>query len=242
MAGNIFLFIDGIPGESTSGVFRNWIDISSFSYGTTMEIDQESRPGSGGGTSGAADPEDFSFDTKMSVASVVLLQACAMGAVIPRIKLIQCNVVNDTMLVVSDYALGDSIISSVSIDGSGGDIPSQSFSINYGSIIWRYNCYNHYNPSQLVATVEREWSVIKADPKVADPNAHRASKIANDKSFMVPDIAESDALHAYENYKDGVRVTFAPGPNVNMPPKSGQNSGQKPTVNKANSSFSKIFS
>ncbi len=70
MAGNIYLFLDGIPGESLDIAFENWIDIASFSVGNAMEVDQEARTGSGGGTSGAADPEDFSFDKKMTLRKV----------------------------------------------------------------------------------------------------------------------------------------------------------------------------
>ena len=184
-----------------------------------MEIDQDSRPGSGVGTSGAADPEDFTFDMKMSVASVVLLQCCAQGAVIPRARVMQCNVVNEEMLAVSDYALGDSIISSVSLSGSGGDIPSQSISINYGSIIWRYHCYNHYNPSELVATVDRGWSVINADPKKADSNTHDAlANIAPEKKFQIPSSKDSGASpYSYSNYWRDAKISFAAGPVVHMP-------------------------
>ena len=211
MAGNIYLFIDGIPGESTSEIFRNWIDIDSFSTGVAMEINQESRVGSGGGTSGAADPEDFTFDTKMSVATTVLLQACAMGAVIPRIKLVQCNVVNNIILGVSDYSMGDSMISSVNVDASGGDIPSTSFSINFGSVVWRYHCYNHYMPSKHVYTAQREWSVLTANPRRADRNAQNACSIAPGNSYT--------SEVSYDQYADGVRVPFTPGTVVRMPQK-----------------------
>lgn len=233
MAGNIFLFIDGIPGESTSEVFRNWIDIGSFSFGNSMEIDQDSRPGSGAGMSGAADPGEFTFDTKMSVASVVLLQACALGAVIPRVRLVQCNVVNELMLSVSDYALGDSIVCEVSINASGGDIPGQSFSLNYGSVIWRYHCYNHYNSSQRVAMVQREWSVISATPEKADKNAHRAIEIARGNAYKIG----SDS-HAYINYKEEVKVPFKEGPDVNMPKEFGKEVDV--IQNKRESGFSKM--
>ena len=154
MAGNIYLYLDGVPGESTAAEFENWIDITSFNVGNAMEVDQESRTGSGGGTSGAADPEDFSFDTKMNAATPVLLQCCATGAIIPRGRIIQCNIVGIERLPVSNYAIGDSLITSVSVSGSGGDIPDTSFTINYGSIIWKYYVYNHYDPTDELDTVE----------------------------------------------------------------------------------------
>ena len=217
MAGQIFLFLDGIPGESTSNIFTNWIDVASFSIGVTMEIDMEARTGSGGGTSGAADPEDLSIDTKMSIASVVLLQACAMGAIIPRGRLIQCNVVDKNLYPVSEYSLGDSIISSVSLNGSGGGIPDQTFTINYGSIIWKYICYNHYMPSYKVSDVVREWSPVSANPIKADPNAYSAAGIANAEHFEPPK-REKVSIHHFDTYGSGSNVSFRPGPSVRMDP------------------------
>lgn len=222
MAGNIYLYLDGIPGESTSRIFTSWIDISSFSIGNAMEIDMDSRKGSGGGTSGAADPEDLSLETKMSIASPVLLQCCALGAIIPRGRLIQCNVVNTDLNVVSDYSFGDSVISSVNLSGSGGDIPSQSFTINYGSIIWRYHCYNHYHPWFHEAEVVREWSILASNPKRADPNTYDALNIANKKVFSTGGIVDSsgqrkkpDQVH-YDDFGGNSRVIFKPGVTVHM--------------------------
>ena len=171
MAGNIFLFLDGIPGESSASGFENWININDFSLGATMEVDQEARTGSGGGTSGAADPEDLSCSKKMSIATPVLLQCCASGAIIPRGKLIQCNIVNEQRVAVSDYCFGDSIITSVNLSGSGGGIPDESFTLNYGSVIWQYHYYKHEDPSNRIAGLSRAWSLLTsamdADPSTA---------------------------------------------------------------------------
>ena len=221
MAGNIYLYLDGIPGESTSSIFTNWIDIDSFSYGVAMEIDMEARIGSGGGTSGSADPEDFSFDTKMSLATTVLLQCCALGAVIPRGRLLQCNVVDNMINVVSDYAIGDSLISSVTVNASGGEIPSMSFSVNYGSIIWRYHCYNHYFPSVHLADVPREWSLLSANPQRADPNTYDAfQNIAPDKRLVPPENKSKNKgishTFTHSGFGGSSRVIFKPGPEVYM--------------------------
>lgn len=174
MAGQIYLYLAGIGGESSSTRFPGLMDITSFSVGNAMEVDMEARTGSGGGTSGAADPEDFSLDKKMDWASPVMLACCATGAVIPQGRLFQCNVVNKDVLPVSDYAFGDAIITSVSLSGSGGAIPDESVTINYGSIIWQYHCYKHNDPAACVASIHREWSLISANPHEADPNTHTA--------------------------------------------------------------------
>ena len=177
MAGNIYLYLDGIPGESYAQGFLNWIDVADFSIGVTMEIDQNARIGSGGGTSGAADPQDLECSMKLSTATPVLMQCCAVGAIIPRAKLIQCNVVNEERLPVSEYGFGDSIISNISLSGSGGGIPDQSLSINYGSIKWKYHYYKHDDPSKVVTpAIERGWSLITNNPEGADPNTESAMR------------------------------------------------------------------
>lgn len=170
MAGNIYLFLEGIPGESLAEGFNNWIDVTSFSIGNAMEVDPEARTGSGGGTSGAADPEDFSFDKKMDVATPVLLSCCATGAVIPRGRLVQCNIVNEIRCPVSDYAISDAIITSVSLSGSGGTIPDESMTFAYGSIAWQYTMYSHSNPSNELMVSSRQWSLLRSNPTVADSN------------------------------------------------------------------------
>ena len=171
MAAQIYLFLEGIPGESTAERFKGLMDITSFSVGNAMEVDMEARTGSGGGTSGAADPEDMSVDKKMDWASPVMLSCCATGAVIPEGRLYQCNVVNKEVYPVSDYAISDAIITSVSLSGSGGAIPDESVTINYGSIIWHYHCYDHQNPSATWGDIFREWSLISASPTDADDRA-----------------------------------------------------------------------
>lgn len=175
MAGNIYLYLDGIPGESYADDYVNWIDIDDFSIGVTMAIDQDARTGGGVGNSGAADPQDLECSTKMSAATPVLLHCCATGAIIPRAKLVQCNIVNASGIkdgfrtVVSEYAFGNSILSNVSLSGSGGGIPDQSFSLNYGSIVWRYNYYRHDNPSiQSGSPIERSWSLLTSNTQEAE--------------------------------------------------------------------------
>ena len=133
------MYLDFIPGESTAKGFESWIDVGSLSLGCSMEVDQDARTGSGGGTSGSGDPEDLSIDKKMDIATPSLLYCCATGFVIPRGKIIQFNDVGKRV-PVSEYAFGDSVVTSVNLSASGGGIPEESLAINYGSITWLYHC------------------------------------------------------------------------------------------------------
>ncbi len=213
MAGNIFLFLDGIPGESAAKGFENWINIADFSLGNTMEVDQEARTGSGGGTSGAADPEDLSCSKKMSIATPILLECCASGAIIPRGKLIQCNVVNEQRIAVSDYCFGDSIITSVNLSGSGGAIPDESFTLNYGSIIWHYHYYKHNDFKTKEGEAVRQWSLLSSAME-ADPSAKSIHSAARWEKGSVKDPKEGGP----GSYTDigPANVQFAAGPVVDV--------------------------
>lgn len=210
MAGQIFLYLDGIPGESTSAYCENWIDVESFSIGVTMPVDQEARTGSGGGTSGAADPEDFEFNMKMTIATPVLMQCCAAGALIPRGRILQFNIVNESPHMVSDYALGESIITEVTVDASGGEIANQTLKINYGSIVWRYYAYSHFNPSKFRIESRRTWNVLEADPYSQNVGSSGAEDaMAEILPGGTHDLAEY--ANGYSTFFKG-GVDFSPGP------------------------------
>ena len=205
MATCIYLYLDFIPGESTVTGFDSWIDITSFSLGCTMEVDQEARSGSGGGTSGTADPEDLSLDKKMDIATPTLLYCCATGVVIPRAKLMQLKD-SDDRLPVSEYAFGNSIITNVNLNGSGGNIPDESMTLNYGSVSWRYYCYDHYNTSVPVkgrsgtgpgtrGEFQRSWSLISSNPGDPDTSTTSAMKIGLEYDAEPPKQKPEDWEH-----------------------------------------------
>lgn len=206
MAGQIYLYLGGIGGETSAIKFPGLIDVTSFSVGNAMEVDMEARTGSGGGTSGAADPEDLSIDKKMDWASPVMLSCCAVGAVIPQGRLFQCNVVNQNVLPVSDYAISDAIITSVSLSGSGGAIPDESVTINYGSIIWQYHCYSHTDPSHCFGSKSKAWSLISADPHKADTKCLDAFNSV----VTTNGIAFEDGVANYDDCGGSNNVMFTP--------------------------------
>jgi type VI secretion system secreted protein Hcp len=85
MAVDIFLKIDGIPGESTDARHRDEIDVLSYNWG-------ESQPetavlGSGGLSTGKATMQDFHFVMHVNKASPKLFLACANGARIKNVLL-----------------------------------------------------------------------------------------------------------------------------------------------------------
>jgi type VI secretion system secreted protein Hcp len=77
MAIDIFLKIDGIPGESTDSQHRDEIDILSYAWG---ESQPEAAAGGSGTSAGRVTMQDFHFTKRVSKASPRLFLACANGA------------------------------------------------------------------------------------------------------------------------------------------------------------------
>lgn len=78
MAVDMFLKIDGIPGESTDASHRDEIDLLSYTWG-------ESQPptaggAGGGGAGGRVAMQDFHFAMRANKAFPKLFLACAAGA------------------------------------------------------------------------------------------------------------------------------------------------------------------
>jgi type VI secretion system secreted protein Hcp len=77
VAVDIFLKLDGIPGESQDQAHRDEISLESFSWGEA----NAAAPGRGGGGAGAGrvDIHDLSATMRVSKASPQLLLSCASG-------------------------------------------------------------------------------------------------------------------------------------------------------------------
>lgn len=79
--GDFFLKLDTIDGESADEKYGKWIDVQSFSWGTS----NTGSSGMGGGAgSGKVNLQDFHFNTLMSKASTPLFLASCTGQHIPK--------------------------------------------------------------------------------------------------------------------------------------------------------------
>jgi type VI secretion system secreted protein Hcp len=136
-ASDFYLKIDGIDGESTSDQHAGEIEILSFSWGVSNSGSMSS--GSGGGA-GKASFQDISFVRRLDKASPKLMLACATGQHIPSAILV-CRKSGGDGRSEAYYkiTLNDILVSSVSTSGnSGGDLPTESFSLNFAKIEWEY--------------------------------------------------------------------------------------------------------
>jgi type VI secretion system secreted protein Hcp len=135
MARDIFLKLDGIDGESTDSKHGKEIEILNWSWGEN----QLSSIGSGSGAgSGKVSFGDASFAMYTNVASPKLFLACILGDHIPEAKL-TARKAGGGQQEYFVMTLKDIIISSYQTGGSsGGDLPVDSFTLNFAEVGFEY--------------------------------------------------------------------------------------------------------
>jgi type VI secretion system secreted protein Hcp len=144
-ASDYYLKIDGIKGESVNEKHKDWIEISSFSWG----LSQTSAVGGGGAGTGKVSLQDFHFTMNSSKASPKLMLACATGQRIPSLQFVVARPDDATGAGVDYYVVTLSDVLVSSYQSSGGPPPAgspttqsppvtESVSFNYTKIEWTY--------------------------------------------------------------------------------------------------------
>lgn len=118
-----YIKFDGIDGESTDKDHKDWIILQSFSQGTEMQKDSATARGS-------YDVSDIIVVKDLDKSSPKLAESIAMGTVFPKVE-IHLDSGKDTFYM---YDLSNVMITSYSISGTGNDIPTEEFSLNYEKI------------------------------------------------------------------------------------------------------------
>ena len=156
-ATDMFLKIEGIPGESTADGHTDWIEIVAFNHGISQLVSGASRTG------GRADFMPFSVTKTIDKATADLHIYWANGKHIPTVEAEFCLATGDKHCFMK-YTLTDVIVSAVSPNGSqGGDRPMEKISFTYGKIQWYGKIKWEYTPIDQAgaarATVDRTWNL-----------------------------------------------------------------------------------
>lgn len=155
MAGDMFLKIDGIDGESGDDTHKGEIDIDSFSFGITQDGTMNR---GGGGGAGKASFSDFSFAKLADKASPALMQACAKGDHIAH-ALLTVRKAGGKQEEFYKIKFSDILISSVHNNNATGGAPSESVTINFAKIEFDYKDQN--TKGALGGVVKFGWDVKK---------------------------------------------------------------------------------
>ncbi len=139
MAFDGFIKLDGIEGESSDSKHSGWIEMTN----CDMEIHQTiSTTASSAGGAGAerADFSDLSFTKLLDKSSPKLALACADGTHFNTIAIELCRSGAEKIKFM-EIKLTNSFISSLALS-AGGDFPSETVTLNYGKIEWKYTQQN----------------------------------------------------------------------------------------------------
>jgi len=158
MAFDIFLEIDGIPGESTDAKHQNQIEVLSYSHGLSQSVTSRSSGGAGSGE--RCDHGDFTITHTLDKASPKLVDALCKGTHISKVTVYLCRATGDKTEYMR-YEMEDVLVSSVQTGGSGsGDIPVEQVSFNYGQIKWNYTETDHKTGANK-GSIQAGWSVVE---------------------------------------------------------------------------------
>ena len=149
-----FLAIDGIPGESTDSMHPGTIEIDSWSFGATQSGTIAS---GGGGGAGKVSFQDLHFVTKkVDKSSPKLFLNAATG-----------EHIKDATLFVRkaggtfDYLqikLTDVLVSSYQTGGSGDEIPTESFSLNFAKVQYTYTGTD--DKGNPLTAIQSGWDIL----------------------------------------------------------------------------------
>jgi type VI secretion system secreted protein Hcp len=135
MAVDIFLKIGSIDGESTDAAHPGEIEVLSYSLGFANSGDVRTGGGAGAGKASA---QDLTFATFNSKASLPLFTAVVTGKIFAN-AVLTLRKAGTTPFEFLKIRLENVLVNSDSISGSGGeDRPAESYSLNFGRIIFTY--------------------------------------------------------------------------------------------------------
>lgn len=135
MAVDVFLKLEGVPGESKDSQHAGEIDVQSWSWGAS----NSGTPAAGGGLgAGVVNMQDFHFTQYMQKSSNVLMQKCATGEHIPTAVLTarKAGTEQQKYLIIT---FTDCMITSYQTGGTGeGGVPLESIGVAFAKVEFEY--------------------------------------------------------------------------------------------------------
>lgn len=135
MASDYLLELDGIKGESTDKKHKDSIDIEAFSWGCSNPVRLST---SGGGGAGKVSFRDIAFTKQTDKSSPHLMLRCCNGQHIKK-AVLYVRKQDGEQQEYYKVTLEDVLVSSFQASGAGGEVPSESFSLNFSKIELAYD-------------------------------------------------------------------------------------------------------
>jgi type VI secretion system Hcp family effector len=131
MAFDAFIKIEGIPGEALDEKYRNWIEVSGYSF-STYQSTSATASSAGGATAGRTTLSHFTFTKSLDKSSCKLMETSCAGDHLKEVVLTVHRAGGEKQKYF-EIVLEEVIISSYSQHANDG-VPTESLSLNYGRI------------------------------------------------------------------------------------------------------------
>lgn len=151
---DMFLAVNGVPGDAADGKHKETIEIESFSWGMSRAILERGRTGGG---AGKVNVQDFHFVTSVNKASPKLMLASATGEHIAKAVLFVRKSGGDSNLDYLKYKLSDVLVSSYQVRSVDESLPLEEFSLNFRGL---QESYVPTSPQgRALPAVQYSWAV-----------------------------------------------------------------------------------
>jgi type VI secretion system Hcp family effector len=131
-----YLKIGDIKGEATDQDHEEWIAIDNISNGVSRTIPVGAKDA--GRARGDTILSDISIQRSTDKSSVKLEEACASGKFFTEAEIHLCSTIKDKQQPYLEMKIKDVIISSFSFAGSASGVPSESLTLAFTGVEWKY--------------------------------------------------------------------------------------------------------
>lgn len=139
---NMYLVLDGIPGESTSKQVPKSIELFSFSH--TISMNLTGNQSDVGRTTGRCNHSDMTVSKYLDKTSPTLNLYCSGGKTIKTATIRVFGAVDDGSTVeYYNIKMTDVLLSNISVSGGSGGRPMENLGMNYNEITWTYIQHDH---------------------------------------------------------------------------------------------------
>jgi len=152
---DIFVWIEGIAGESIDPVHAEWIDTLSVTEGLSISVSSSS--GTGGRTGGKADFNDVTFVKRLDSSTPDLRISVASAKHIPEVEINVTASCGSNRFTTFSMVMEDVIVSSISMNAPASDErPTENVTLNFGKVTWSYTPCDDKGPG---SSIDRTWNV-----------------------------------------------------------------------------------
>lgn len=155
----IYIKYEGIDGEATHETHKKWLDVGSLQWGVGRAI---STPSGSTANREASEPSvsEVTITKMMDASSPKFFVESVTGAVGKKVE-IHLVTTGSPGVTYAEYVLTDALVSAYSMS-SGGDRPSESISISFTKMEYKFIPYDNKNKAGTPISVSYDISTTKS--------------------------------------------------------------------------------